>query len=821
MPDAARTPRIESPGRVGLASGAMALVAGALGELCLPWPVPIVACLAIALVAGAICIVVHRWRVCGSHRVFALAGAVAVSGFALSSFHATSAMALRLPATLEREDLRVRGRIVDLPVQEGRRLRFLLRVDHDATQPMALRGRLLRLSWYSARDGSHVPSLVHAGSRWELDVRLRAPRGLRNPGWFDAERHALAQRLAATGYVRNPDAAHALTQPHGWQARRERLAARIDAAVDDPVSRFVRALALGDTRDLDDDDWATLRATGLTHLIAISGFHVGLVAGFFTLLASVVWRAIPILCHAMPRQIAMAIAAVAGAAIYTAIAGFALPTVRTTLMIAVVAAARCLRRAQSPFDALALAVIAMVLADPLSLLGAGFWLSVCGVAWLIWCLPRGDGGLVRSFASAQAVATIGLLPLTVALFGQASLAGPLANLVAIPWWSLVVVPLALIGTGLDALRVGAGDWAWRTAAVAFDATWPTFVALGESRFAFAWLPEARWFALPMAAFGAFWWLLPREVPGKPLALLLWCPLLWPSRGLPPHGAFRMEVLDVGQGLSVLVRTRSHAVLFDMGPASHDGYDAGERAVVPALRALGVRDLDIAIVSHGDNDHAGGWPSVREAMPIREVHAPEGSPTAGTSPCIAGEEWTRDGVRFRYLHPPPHFPYLGNDAGCVLRIEGAHGAALLTGDIGEVVERMLVRSEPDAVRAGVVLVPHHGSEGSSDPAFIRATGARFALVAAGAGNRFGHPREEVIERWCRAGARVIDTAGGGALRVDIAAGGPEVAPRRQTHARLWDALPRSARMAGLCYRPNEGQGPEERTCWNSCAQAVGR
>ncbi|WP_231734447.1 DNA internalization-related competence protein ComEC/Rec2 [Noviluteimonas gilva] len=732
--------------------------------------------------------------------------AVSTSGFALAGWHAADALGARLPASLEGQDLRIRGRVVDLPDRDARRVQFLLRVDDDASQVGALRGRVLRIAWYDG--GGAQPRPVAAGSHWEFDARLRAPRGLRNPGWFDSERHALANRLTAAGYVRNASSAREVAAPKGLQAWRADMADRIDHAIDAPISRFIRALALGDTRGLSDDDWATLRATGLTHLIAISGFHVGLVAGFFALAVSLVWRFVPALAHRVPRPIAMALAAVAGAVLYTAVAGFALPTVRTTLMIAVVAAVRCTRRAHSSFDALSLAVIAMVLVAPLSLLGAGFWLSVCGVAWLLWCLPNGDGGVLRSFASAQAVATVGLLPLTVALFGQASLAGPVANLVAIPWWSLVVVPLALLGTGMEAMHVGLGEWPWRAAAFAFDATWPAFEALGESRFAFAWLPEARWFALPMAAFAAFWCLLPRGVPGKPLALLLWLPLLWPSRDLPPHGAFRIDVLDVGQGLSALVRTASHAILFDMGPASHDGYDAGERAVVPALRALGVRALDVAIISHADSDHAGGWHAVRRALPIRDSHAPDGSPTPVASRCIAGRTWQRDGVRFRYLHPTEHFPYLGNDAGCVLRIEGAHGSALLTGDIGEVVERTLVRRDPAALRADVVLIPHHGSEGSSDPAFIRATGARVALVATGAGNRFGHPRSEVVARWCAAGARVLETAAGGALRVDVGSDGPKTAARRETHARLWDAAPRSGHGAGLCYRRNDGPGPEE-------------
>lgn len=775
------------PGPVG---AALALVAGATACLFAPalvaWPV-------IAVVAALAAIACAMRR--ASHATWF--AALAVIAFAWTTWHVASTLDAHLPADMEGATLRITGRVVELPVVEPRRVRFLLRVDDDPSNATRLRDRLLRLAWYDHGDAQRrVP---RAGSRWSFDVRLRAPRGLRNPGGLDAERHALAQRLVATGYVRGAGVERA--PPTGIDAWRERMSARIHEAVASPTARFVRALALGDTRGLDDADWAILRATGLTHLIAISGFHVGLVAGFFALAASLAWRVVPWVAVHCPRPLAMAMSAVAGAVVYTAVAGFALPTVRTTLMIAAVAFARCARRPLSIAVSLALAVIAMVVLDPLSLLGAGFWLSVGGVACLAGCLPRDDASLLRTFASAQVVATIGLFPITVAWFGQASFAGPFANLVAVPWWSLVVVPLALLGTGLDAVAAGTGAWAWRMAAQAFDATWPAFVRLGESDVAFQWMPEARWFALPLASIGALWLLLPRGVPGKPLAALLWLPLLWPSRALPTHGAFRLDVLDVGQGLSVLVRTTSHAVLFDMGPAVHAGYDAGERAVVPALRALGVRTLDLAIASHADSDHAGGWDAVHREIPVRLSHAPPGSPTPATAHCIAGRAWHRDGVTFRYLHPTPHFPYLGNEAGCVLRIEGRHGAALLTGDIGEVVERTLARRDPAAVRADVVLVPHHGSEGSSDPGFIGTADARFALVSAGAGNRFGHPRAEVVARWCAAGARVLNTAEGGALRVDVGKGGPEVLVRRATHARVWDALPRSARNAGLCYRPD--------------------
>jgi competence protein ComEC len=569
----------------------------------------------------------------------------------------------------------------------------------------------------------------------------------------------------------------------------------------------VQALALGDTRALEDTDWARLRAAGLTHLIAISGFHVGLVAGFCALLTGGLWWLLPALCRWLPRLFAAGAGAVLGAFGYALLTGMAVPTLRTVVMIAVLVLARCLRRRQRMADTLALGCIVLLLLDPLAVLGAGFWLSFAGVAWLLWCLPgdvveRGTGILpmLRGFFAAQAVASLGLLPLTVVLFGQASFAGPVANLAAVPWWSLVVVPLSLLGVLAETLHAGAGAWCWQAAAWCFDLLWPVLTRIADSPLAMLWLPEARWFALPLALLSAFWLLLPRGLPGKPLAVLLWLPLLLPARELPAVGAVELTVIDVGQGLSVLVRTAHHSLLYDMGPAVADGYDAGERTVIPALHGLGVRRLDLAMVSHGDNDHAGGLPAVASVFPMPQVWVPAGSPTHGTARCVAGQHWQWDGVRFRVLHPAEGIPYLDNESSCVLRIETATGSALLAGDIGQYVERKLLAEQPANVRNSVVIVPHHGSAGSSDAGFVAATGARLALVSSGADNRFRHPREAVVRRWCAAGAEVLDTSRSGALQVWIGAQGLQLRERRSDQPRLWDAVQRRGQAAGLCYAP---------------------
>lgn len=704
--------------------------------------------------------------------------AALVLGFGWANLHAGWGMAERLPFALEGADLVVEGQVIGLPQRRADQVRFEFVASGGEGEAAQLAGRKLRLSWYRSE------VMPAPGSEWRLALRLQRPRGLVNPGGFDFERHALERGIAASGHVRDSTENRELSSSGGIDALRLRLSDAIGESVAASRARFVQALAVGDVRGLTDEDWQVLRATGIAHLIAISGLHVGLVAGFGALLMRLLYRLFPRSGLRLPLPQAAAFAALVAAAGYTALAGFALPTVRTLLMIAAALAAVLLRRAFAPSQSLALAGIAVLLFDPLAVLSAGFWLSFLGVAWLLWCLPQ-RMGVVRGLLSAQGVMTLALLPLTAWFFGQASLAGPLANLVAVPWVSFIVVPFALIGALLELIWEGAGAWPFRISAWLMQGLWELLEPVAGWRGSMVYLPEVSVFAFVLALIGAFWLLLPRGVPGKALALLLFAPLLIPQHEQLAQGEVELVLIDVGQGLSALVRTREHAVLMDAGPGFSGGYDAGQSAVLPTLRALGVSELDLFIVSHGDNDHAGGAAAVKRAYSPLQVLASRAQPESGEQQCQAGSRWNFDGVELELLHPPEHFPYLGNNSSCVLRVAANGAVALLPGDVEAIVESRLLREQKEKLAADLLLVPHHGSKTSSSTEFIDAVSPTLALIGVGHRNRFGLPREEVLQRYRERGVAIADTATAGAITIRLTADG--VSPpreERQRRQRVW-------------------------------------
>lgn len=745
------------------------------------------AALAAALVADL------RLRLCG---VLVQATAWTLAGLCWSAWQAGAALAQRLPVDLQGVDLVAQGRIDDLPQRapDGLRFRFCPDQARARGRPVPVAG-CWRLAWYARRDFSglrepdarslaELPALA-PGARWQLQVRLRRPRGLGNPGAFDLERIALQTGVAALGHVRDGEANRALAPAGaGIDAWRDRVSARLQAAVAAPrTAALLAGLAVGDRRGFSEHDWTALRRTGTSHLFAISGLHVGMVAGLAGGLALWLARRCPALLRRSPARLWALPPALLAAAAYAALAGFQVPTLRSLAMLSVAGLALAARRGAGPWQAFALALAAVLLLDPLALLSAGAWLSFLGVAFLLMAA----GGRLpwwQALPRAQWAVAIGLLPAGVAFFGQASWVAPLVNLVALPWLGMAVVPPLLLGVAVQALfpplaapllAVPATSLEWMMAVVDRVAAAPAAAST---------LPEVGAGALLAALAAALLCLLPVPRALRWLAPVLLLPLLVPMRAGPARGDFRLDALDVGQGTAVLVRTRNHALLFDTGARFPSGYDLGEAVVVPALEALALRRLDLLVLSHADIDHAGGAASVLRALAVHSVLAGEPVPGVPLRACHEALHWSWDGVGFELLHPPARYPARGNEVSCVLRVRGRRGSALLTGDAGEVAERRMLALHRERLAADVLVLGHHGSQGSSTAAFLDAVAPRLAIATAGHRNRFGHPHRDVVQRLSMRGIALANTAELGAVSVVFASDGPRWQGWRERHRRIW-------------------------------------
>ncbi|MGN6790341.1 MAG: DNA internalization-related competence protein ComEC/Rec2 [Rhodanobacteraceae bacterium] len=768
--------------------GAVAILAGAVAVQALPALPPkwFDACLAMAALAGVG--VAARWRA----QAAAWWLVVALAVFAWTAWRADLAMGARLPHALEKQDLLATGTVTDLPqAQDGStRFDFDIATARFGGRAVPVRGHV-RLSWYASR--SHAPPAIEPCTTWRLRVRMKRPHGLVNPGGMDFERSALQKGIIAAGYVREDAANALLAEGTCVDGIRARIANAIEAALPDDAhaARLLRALSVGDERALDDHDWQVVRATGIAHLIAISGFHVGLAAVFGALLVRFTWWLFPALGLRFARPLAEASIAFPASLAYGALAGFGLPTTRTLLMIAVVAGWRLLRRGGGFGEGFGLALAAILIVDPLSVLSAGFWLSFVGVALLAWTLARDSGwrGHLKEIGFAPLLMTLALLPLTVWFFGQASMVAPLANLVAVPFVSFVIVPVDLVACATLFAWPWAGHLLLRACAQLVDALWWFLTQLAAWPAAMQYLPETSMLAFALACVGAVWLLAPRGVPARALGVLLLLPLCWPRGSLPAAGEFRATVIDVGQGLSVLVRTRSHALLVDAGARYPSGFDLGEAAVVPTLHALSITHLNALIVSHGDNDHSGGAVSVLAAYPRTPVWG--GEPARGPVPmqqCHAGQDWQWDGVAFRMLRPPAPVTVQGNDAGCVLLVTGRGGRLLLPADTSAMVEPDIARAVP-AGPPLVLVAPHHGSKTSSSPGFLEALQPVLAIASTGYLNGYHHPAPEVMARYGALGIPLLNTPATGAVRVAFPASSPPriISEERLRQAHYWREL----------------------------------
>ncbi|MCC5866925.1 MAG: DNA internalization-related competence protein ComEC/Rec2 [Gammaproteobacteria bacterium] len=738
--------------------------------------------LGLAILAGVILAMLRRWG-----------PALGLSMFAWTGLVADHALQLRLDSAVSGSDFVVTGRVAEFP-RHGRIRSSFEFVVSEAPAQVPPR---LRLSWY------RPPRLVSPGEALQLTVRLRSPRGLANPGGGDFEGWLYRARIGATGYVRDEHRLEAVPRRLWLLDIRHRLAERVSGALgEERGTAIVLALGLGTRHLLTAEDREVLARTGTSHLMAISGLHIGLVAGLVLLGCRWLWAWLPGPCRRVPPVVAGAWLALLVAAVYAALAGFAIPTRRALLMLAVVLAALCLRRPLRPGRGLALALVVVLLVDPLATLDVSFWLSFVAVAVIVLSLRGRLSGLpedvsperrawlrwrraISMFVLLQGLIVVGMAPATGIFFAQVPLVSPLANALLVPLFSVLIVPGTLLGMLLVALLPDLGLWWLACLSRLLDALWPPLqglAALPWSVYVLPALPPVWWLVFSLAAWLA---LTPRGLPGRWLAVpLLAATLSW-RPDVPARGDFQLWLLDVGQGLALVVRTHRHVLLYDAGPAMAEGFDAGRSVILPMLAHQGVARLDKVMLSHGDNDHAGGWPSVRARFPVGRVLV-GGADAArfDAEACLTGQRWHWDGVVFEVLHPAT--PRLrGNEGSCVLSIRAAGGSLLLTGDIEYWGESSLLAAGTD-LQHSLVVVPHHGSMTSSSLPLVAAVSADVALVSAGHDNRWNMPRDEVVARWRNEGASVFNTAETGALEIRVSAEtGVEIAEGwRERRRRFW-------------------------------------
>jgi competence protein ComEC len=776
-------------------------------------------------------------------------------GFGLTGLRASMFQASALPPALEGRDIALTGRVLAMPQRNDDGLRFRFAVESARLDGAAVRlPPRVYLGWYAGfgfrepaagaggpdnpeAGASPAPALqrqpptLRAGERWQMTVRLKAPHGNSNPHGFDYELWLWEQGLQATGYVRaGPRDPVPQLVSDSWrhpverarQALRDAVYARVN---DRQLAGVVAALLVGDQNAIERADWDVFRATGVAHLMSISGLHITMFAWLAAQGIGWLWRRsarwAPALCLALPAGRAGAWGGLLLAAGYALLSGWGVPAQRTVWMLAAVVLLRQSGKRWPWPEVWLLAMAVVVALDPWALLQAGFWLSFVAVGVLFaagrdardddlatnsgaaspcstraggrfWHsfsvlgagLPRGlrlAAGAVFRAAREQWTVTLALAPLSLLLFNQLSLVGLLANGLAIPWVTLVVTPLTMLGVMWAPLwDLAAGAVAGLMVFLQWLARWP--LASISVAAAPLWCAVAGVVGGLLLAMRLPWHL---RVLGVPLMLpvLLWQPLR------PAPGAFELIAADVGQGNALVVRTAAHTLVYDSGPRFSAESDAGHRVLVPLLRALGER-VDMLMLSHRDSDHIGGAPAVLAMQPqavlISSIEA--GHPLQAlrsSQRCMAGQRWNWDGVDFELLHPPAgdyETAQKPNAMSCVLRVSNGASTALLAGDIELAQEQRLVATGLD-LKADLLLVPHHGSKTSSNAAFLDAVRPRLALAQAGYRNRFGHPAPAVLARYRERGIPVITSSACGAAL--WSSGQPDsVRCQRQSGLRYW-------------------------------------
>jgi competence protein ComEC len=744
-------------------------------------------------------------------------------GFFYAAFFAQQRLSDALPAEWQGKDIQIIGVVGKLPMQNEHGLRFVFDVEQVLTPNAIVPPHILLANYAIAQE---YPLDIHAGERWRFTVRLKQPHGSSNPHDFDFEAWMLENKLRANGYIHRtqdnlrldalvqspdyyiqslrekvrdriqktlnplPNQLHPVQIPHAASGKWVRDSAEVSVVEKNNYVGVLTALAIGDQAGIPAAQWQVFTRTGVNHLMSISGLHITMLSGLAFASSYWLWRRSARLTRALPARKAAALIGLLVALGYALLAGYGVPAQRTVYMLATIASMLWLSRTVAPSQTLAAALLVVLLLDPWAVLSPGFWLSFGAVALIFYVTAhrlRPPHWLV-TYGRVQWAMSIGLIPPLLAMFQQVSLVSPIANAFAIPLVSFVVVPLTLLGTVLPL------DWLLSLAHQAMEVCGTLLEWLNN-------LPEAVWtqhapptWSIAIGMFGVLWMLLPRGFPARWLGLIALLPMFLVLPAVPPEGALRLVIFDVGQGLAVAAQTHNHALLYDTGPNFNSEANSGNRILIPALRGMGIAQLDGLILTHDDNDHTGGALSILQGLPVNWLSSSlaENHPllqhASNTRRCMDGQAWEWDGVHFEVLHPTAESYAVekirDNNRGCVLKISTGKHSVLLAADIEKESEWRLLKQHEEQLPATLLVVPHHGSKTSSVNAFVAAIHPRYAVFTVGYRNRFGHPRVEVVERYREIGSELLRSDKDGAIVVEMDMQNISVERYRKTHARYW-------------------------------------
>jgi len=693
---------------------------------------------------------------------------------------ATQRLAERLPMALESIEIPVIGVIDNLPDYNQRVVHF----DFKVTEPVAKLPSKIRMSWY------YPDQDIKAGQVWKFTIKLKRPHGSLNPGGFDYEQYLFSQAIGATGYIITNPRPQLLVKASVWLSIavwRQKISDLLNAKLaDNPSLGLIKALTIGDGSGISKAEWEVFRKTGTTHLVVISGSHVGLVAGLAYILVLKLWARFAFI-NWSPQSVAACAAMLVGG-IYAGLAGFSVPTQRAVVMLIVWMLAIIFQRNTKAFNTLSIALFAVLIYEPTSVLSVGFWLSFLAVSLIVYVLANRLNKSVYwlEMLKINAATSIGLAPLLLIFFQQISLISPIANFIAVPLISFISVPFALIAILLLAINPVIAEPFFFITDYSLQGLKIVLVYLADFAYATYDYVQPELWSLLFSIPAVILLLSPKGLPYRYMSGLLFMPLLLNPPTRPIEGTVKLTVLDVGQALAIVVQTHNHSLIFDTGTKYSADSDSGKSVVIPFLRHENITVVDKLMISHADKDHIGGAVSILNGLPVNEVSTSAMTELQDYHPtkCTAGQVWSWDNVEFKVLGPQREYTSDNNNA-CVLKIRTAIAKYLLPSDIEGVAEADLTQRYGAELKADVLIAPHHGSKTSSTVAFLNAVNPQFVLISSGYLNQFKHPHPDVLNRYSMNNINWFDTAKEGALTLTEDKGKFYIASMRNTAAKYWN------------------------------------